>query len=71
MKDTAMVSTERYVTEGKVIASTLKSRLIHFTEADEDHWVPLSQLEMDELPEGDNLGQINMSAWIAKKLGLI
>lgn len=66
-----MAQAERYRTEGRVVGETMKARKIFFTSIDEEHWVPTSQLNIDELPENGNLGQIDMSAWIAKKIGLI
>lgn len=62
---------ERFTTQGKVIAESLKARRIKFDDLDEPVWVPTSQLELDELPEAGNTGVINMTAWIAKKIGLL
>lgn len=62
---------ELYTTRGKVLISTLKARKVWIESADEEMWLPITQLELDELPEDGNIGEITMTAWIAKEKGLI
>lgn len=57
--------------EVRIVKVTDNAALLEFLDADEEHWIPFSQIEDngEDLEEGDET-EVYLTEWIAKQKGL-